>query len=143
MSNTLAEFDDKFDVANLLVAESDFWRWSVRPVHSTLGAGILSLKRFCTSMSDLTTAEAKDLATITKLIESRLAEVYQPDKMNYLMLMMVDNHLHFHVLPRYGTAREFAGRSWEDQGWPALPEMGANSDLAGTPLLAVIRDALR
>lgn len=143
MSSNLAEFNAKFRVEELEIAESEHWVWSVRPVHSTLGAGVLSLKRFCESMSDAAPDEVADLATITKVLESRLADTFAPDKMNYLMLMMVDAHLHFHVLPRYSKSVEFGGMNWTDDGWPALPEIGANAELARPDVLFEVRDALR
>lgn len=50
-------------------------------------------------MSNVTAQEMADLASMTGVVEARLAEAFSPDKMNYLMLMMVDAHLHCHVLP--------------------------------------------
>ena len=41
----------------------------------------------------------------------------------YLMLMMVDPHVHFHVLPRYREPRMFAGTVFEDFDWPAPPDV--------------------
>jgi diadenosine tetraphosphate (Ap4A) HIT family hydrolase len=39
-------------------------------------------------------------------------------KINYLMLMMVDPHVHFHVLPRYEGDRSHGGIEVVDAGWP-------------------------
>lgn len=143
MTSTLSEFNAKFQVKELEIAQSEHWIWSARPVHSTLGAGILSLKRFCESMSEATPEEIADLAAITRIIEDRLGSVFGPDKMNYLMLMMVDAHLHFHVFPRYSSSIQFGGRDWSDDGWPALPNISANADLDDPDLLTEVRDALR
>ena len=63
--------------------------------------------------------------------------------MNYIMLMMVDSHLHFHVLPRYSDVKEFAGLSWSDSGWPKPPNMGDYEDRSQSPALIAIRDILR
>lgn len=138
----LAPFYEKFRVDELLVVRSKHWSWSVRPVHSTLGAGVLSLNRYCEAMSDLTTEEGADLTLICRTIEAALREFTAPARMNYVMLMMVDSHLHFHVLPRYPSDKEFGGQVWHDGGWPALPAMGDNGEVSSTTLLA-IRDALR
>lgn len=143
MSGTLKEFDNKFRVHELMIVETEHWRWSVRPVHSTLGAGILSLRRFCTSMSDATVEEMADLATISSILEDRLNRTFAPEKMNYIMLMMVDDHLHFHVLPRYSKEIKFAEHTWVDEGWPALPVMSGNSNLSNSEMLFSIRDALK
>jgi len=51
--------------------------------------------------------------------------------MNYMMLMMVDPDVHYHVLPRYAEPRKFADAKdaalkaleFPDSGWPALPKL--------------------
>jgi diadenosine tetraphosphate (Ap4A) HIT family hydrolase len=139
----LAEFDEKFRVADLLIATSEHWRWSVRPVHSTLGAGVLSLTRFCSRFGDITSEESADLGNMTTLIEDALQAAFQPAKMNYIMLMMVDPHLHFHVLPRYDSVKEFADLAWEDKGWPGPPDLGAYTDRSDSDSLISIRDTLQ
>ena len=60
MNAQLTPFYDKFKVEELLVHRSAHWSWSVRPVHSTLGAGVLSLNRYCEHMSDLRPEEAEE-----------------------------------------------------------------------------------
>ena len=45
-------------------------------------------------------------------------------KINYLMLMMVDPHVHFHVLPRYEGERSACGVAVRDAGWPKVPALG-------------------
>ena len=143
MTATLQEFNEKFRVHDLEIESTEHWIWSVRPVHSTLGSGVLSLRRFCESFGDITSAEATDLQRIVSVIESKLNRFEPNQKMNYVMLMMVDAHLHFHVLPRYSSAVERFGRVWNDEGWPGPPLMGANAELASDPVLMIIRDALR
>ena len=52
------------------------------------------------------------------------ARTFKPDKFNYLMLMMVDPNVHFHVLPRYSSSRKCAGVAFEDRAWPKAPSLG-------------------
>lgn len=139
---TLAPFYEKFRVDELLIFRSRHWSWSVRPVHSTLGAGVLSLNRYCEAMADLSEGEGADLSLICRVLERALHRFTAPDRMNYVMLMMVDSHLHFHVLPRYEQDKEFGGRTWHDNGWPALPAMADNPEVASATLSA-IRESLR
>jgi diadenosine tetraphosphate (Ap4A) HIT family hydrolase len=40
------------------------------------------------------------------------------------MLMMVDRHVHFHVIPRYEGERNSCGISVPDAGWPKAPALG-------------------
>ena len=53
-----------------------------------------------------------------------LARVVSFEKINYLMLMMVDPHVHFHVIPRYEGERSACGVGVEDKGWPKVPALG-------------------
>jgi diadenosine tetraphosphate (Ap4A) HIT family hydrolase len=143
MSATFEEFQVKFRVDDLTIYKSQHWTWSLRPVHSTLGAGILSLNRFCTSLGQIDTDEGHDLAVITNVLEKALHKLFTPQKMNYVMLMMVDRHLHFHVLPRYSESKTFAGLEWLDSGWPKPPAMGDYEDRSHSSALIEIRDSLR
>jgi diadenosine tetraphosphate (Ap4A) HIT family hydrolase len=47
--------------------------------------------------------------------------------MNYLMLMMVDKHVHFHVIPRYEKEVELFGEIWKDTSWPGIPNLSGES----------------
>jgi diadenosine tetraphosphate (Ap4A) HIT family hydrolase len=139
MTTTLPEFEKKFRVSDLTVFKLDHWTWSIRPVHATLGAGVLSLNRFCSSFATLTTDESSELALAAKEIERRTKTAFGADKFNYIMLMMVDAHLHFHTIPRYGKSVDFAGRTWKDSGWPNLPNLGDGGEFAMDPILERIR----
>ncbi len=60
----------------------------------------------------------------------RALSAFQPyDRINYLMLMMVDPHVHFHVLPRYAQTRVFDGVQFPDTGWPGPPDLKSATDL--------------
>ena len=39
------------------------------------------------------------------------------------MLMMVDPHVHFHVIPRYDGVRSWNGIAVTDHGWPKPPDL--------------------
>jgi diadenosine tetraphosphate (Ap4A) HIT family hydrolase len=73
-------------------------------------------------------------------IEPKLQALFGYTKINYLMLMMVDEHVHFHVFPRYPAPTRFAGVEWTDATWPKpLDLAGAESE---PDVLAKIRAAL-
>ena len=65
----------------------------------------------------------KEFTQIIKETEKHLIELFQYDKINYLMLMMVDPNVHFHIIPRYATNRIFHSFEFQDFGWPALPKI--------------------
>ena len=66
-----------------------------------------------------------ELARVTSDIESSLSAFRPFQKINYLMLMMVDKDVHFHVLPRYEEVQEFRGQAFPDPGWPAVPDLSS------------------
>lgn len=123
----MTDFIEKFRVEQLKLYESDYWVWSLRPVQVTLGSGILSLKRECTTLGELKKEEFADLADIIKVIEKTLRKSFNYDIMNYLMLMMVDKQVHYHVIPRYEKTINFEGHSWSDAGWPGVPDLSGES----------------
>jgi diadenosine tetraphosphate (Ap4A) HIT family hydrolase len=122
----LSEFRSKFNVEELQVVNSGSWTWSIRPAQVTLGSSILSLNRYALHLSDVKPEEMAELGTLIQLMEKTIKTTFNHDIMNYLMLMMVDRHVHYHVIPRYNGIRTFSGLEWVDNGWPALPVMGDN-----------------
>lgn len=114
----MLDFSNKFKIEENTIYKSKYWTWSLRPEQVTLGSSILSLNRKCRNFSELDKEEFADLESIVKLIEKTLKSTFSYDKINYLMLMMVDDHVHFHVLPRYEEIRDLYGLKWIDQDWP-------------------------
>ena len=139
----LSDFRSKFLVDAILIEKTDSWSWSVRPNQPTLGAGILSLNRHALHFSDVTPQEMAELAELIKPLETAVQPAFNHNIMNYLMLMMVDHHVHFHVIPRYDGVRQFAGLEWIDNGWPALPVMGDSQHKNQEGVLTQIQDALK
>ena len=58
-----------------------------------------------------------------------LSRVTAYERINYLMLMMVDRDVHFHVIPRYDGERQDQGAIFVDAGWPGPPDLKATVDL--------------
>ena len=142
-TRTLNEFRNKFRVEDLRVLENHSWTWSVRPGQPTLGSGILSLNRHATKFSEVSEEEMKELTELVRAIEGTIKAAFDHQIMNYLMLMMVDHHVHYHVIPRYEGARTFAGREWVDNGWPALPVIADSQHADDPKLLHHIQEELR
>jgi diadenosine tetraphosphate (Ap4A) HIT family hydrolase len=66
----------------------------------------------------------------TAAIERALKQAVGYAKMNYLMLMMVDPHVHFHIFPRYEGSRLLDGQPFDDKGWPGPPDLASGQQLA-------------
>jgi diadenosine tetraphosphate (Ap4A) HIT family hydrolase len=127
LSEVLSAFSDKFKIKDLNIFETDYWIWSLRPHQATLGAGILSLKRECATFGELRPEEYSDLHNMIKVIEMTLKELFSYDVINYLMLMMVDRQVHYHVIPRYKNGVELFGGIWKDSSWPGVPDLSGDS----------------
>jgi diadenosine tetraphosphate (Ap4A) HIT family hydrolase len=113
----------KFGYPQTLVHEHPHWLVLLRPAQVTLGALVLAAKDEATAFGDLPPEAYAELAAVTKDIERTLLAEIGYQKINYLMLMMVDPHVHFHVIPRYEGVRTLEGVSAKDAGWPGPPDL--------------------
>src|SRR5690606_29739097 len=87
---------EKFGYPATLIAEFDHWLVLLRPTQPTLGALVLAAKSDATAFGDLPAAAHAELKRAAAAIESALGAAVGYDRINYLMLMMVDPHVHFH-----------------------------------------------
>ena len=118
-----------FGFPRTTVAETASWLILVRPKQPTFGSLVLICKEEVQAFSQLSPEAFADLKTATDGIERMLGKIVAYEKINYLMLMMVDKDVHFHVIPRYAGSREHDGRVFNDAGWPAVPALGSTVDL--------------
>lgn len=123
---------EKFGYPESLVARSEHWLVLVRPAQPTLGSLVLVCTEPVQRFGEIGAAAGADLPGIVARIEQALAASFAPDKLNYLMLMMVDPDVHFHVLPRYETSRMFEGGEFDDAGWPGPPDITRKLALSDT-----------
>jgi diadenosine tetraphosphate (Ap4A) HIT family hydrolase len=110
----------------------DFSHWAIlrRPAQATLGALVLVSKHEATSLGSLPLEAHTELKACTSELEKALTRFRRYDKLNYLALMMVDPHVHFHVLPRYASEQMFDGVMFPDRGWPGLPDLKQSPELS-------------
>ena len=134
----LETFRQKFRIPAYTIREFRHWTWSLRPLHATLGAGVISANRYEPHFSGMTANECAELAAVVKEVESKLKAAFAYDKINYLMLMMVDPHVHMHVIPRYAAARDFGGTTWTDESWPRPPNATIGPTLGDDQAKAMI-----
>ena len=113
----------KFGAPETVIRAYQYWSVLLRPAQATLGALVLVAHEPAKAFSELSVASFTELHEITRHIELTLSRAFQYDKINYLMLMMVDPDVHFHVLPRYAHSKSFAGVEFVDAGWPAVPNL--------------------
>lgn len=113
----------KFGYPATLVAEFEHWAVLLRPAQPTLGSLVLAAKSYATALSDLSADAHAEMKLASTAIERALRDFTGYAKINYLMLMMVDPHVHAHVIPRYEGSRQFEGVDFPDAGWPKLPDL--------------------
>ena len=113
----------KFGYPDTLVHDYGHWSVLLRPAQATLGALVLVCKNEAEAFSAISAEAFAELGQVTGDIERALTAFRPYQKINYLMLMMVDKDVHFHVLPRYDTAQSFDGEMFPDPGWPAVPDL--------------------
>jgi len=128
----------RFGYPETLIREYEHWLVLLREPQATLGSLVLCAKSGAIEFSDLPIEAYVEMGTVVREIEHALKAAFAYDKINYLMLMMVDPNVHFHVVPRYSEARSACGLTIPDPGWPALPQLGEARDIT-----SVQRDALR
>jgi len=116
-------FADDFNADELTLFSTDYWSVLVRKTQVTIGSLVLAANRTFISASELTPREMREFPEVVGRLEHILSTAFSFDKINYLCLMMVDLHYHFHVIPRYEKPREFRGKEWVDASWPKPPKL--------------------
>jgi diadenosine tetraphosphate (Ap4A) HIT family hydrolase len=131
---------EKFGYPATLVHEFEHWLVLVRRAQVTLGSLVLAAKSDATAYHQLPRdAFAKQADAITT-IERALADFCAYERINYLMLMMVDPNVHFHVIPRYSQVRTWKGIEFPDAGWPGPPRFDAAVKLDEGQLNALVTE---
>ncbi len=113
----------KFGYPENLIKEYEHWVVLLRPKQITAGCLVLACKEEAGSMPEVSTEAFAELPIVTGELEAGIKKAFGMEKINYILLMMVDKEVHFHVIPRYSEDKNFAGTSFTDPGWPKHPDM--------------------
>jgi diadenosine tetraphosphate (Ap4A) HIT family hydrolase len=128
---------EKFGYPATLLKELEHWVILLRPAQPTLGSLVLAGRSNATAYHRLPREAFAEQADAVALIERALSDFCHFERINYLMLMMVDPHVHFHVIPRYSQPRTWNGVEFADAGWPAVPQLGSAMQLSGEQIAAL------
>jgi diadenosine tetraphosphate (Ap4A) HIT family hydrolase len=131
---------EKFGYPATLIRELEHWVILLRPAQVTLGSLALAAKGDAIAYGDLPRDAFAEQADAVAQIERALKAFIRFERINYLMLMMVDPHVHFHVIPRYTGSREWSGVSFVDSGWPGPPQLGNAVQLNEGQIRALVTD---
>ena len=120
----------KFGYPASLIGETAHWVVLLRPAQVTLGSLIIAAKSDATGFGALPGECHTDLAETSRRAEAMLRTAVGYERIDWLMLMMVDPHVHFHVLPRYEGERSHGALSLADAAWPGPPDLKSAIALA-------------
>ena len=121
-----------------LLRELDHWVILLRPAQVTLGSLVLAAKSDATAYGAVPGEAFAEQAEAVALIERALAGFCAYERINYLMRMMVDPNVHFHVFPRYSEPRRWKGVDFPDLGWPGPPQLSGASALSTEQIVALV-----
>ncbi|HEV2567312.1 HIT family protein [Sphingomonas sp.] len=130
----------KFGHPDTLVRDYTHWVVLLRPQQPTAGSLVLAAKSDATAFADLEPGAFAELAQAIADIETALTAAVSYTRINYLMLMMVDPHVHFHIIPRYNGERTLAGVTVPDKGWPKVPDLGSAVTLEAEQVQALVAE---
>jgi diadenosine tetraphosphate (Ap4A) HIT family hydrolase len=139
---TINQTMHKFGYPDTVVMESDHWCVLLRQEQVTLGCLVLICKENVERFSDISGDAFQEYPKIIREIENTLNKLFNYDKINYLMLMMVDPNVHFHIIPRYSKLKEFENMRFNDYGWPSIPVLSKHQRMKRN-LFISLRDFIR
>ncbi|MFL6742876.1 MAG: HIT family protein [Sphingomicrobium sp.] len=129
---------EKFGYPRTLLKELRHWVVLLRPAQVTLGSLVLAARSDARAYSALPREAFAEQAEAVALIERALAGLVAYERLNYLMLMMVDPNVHFHVIPRYSEPRAWNGVEFPDAGWPGAPDLSNAIRLSDDQIAALV-----
>lgn len=128
-----------------VILANDFWTLVLNENQATLGRVFFALNRHETDAAALSDAEVLSLWAFVRETKAALASLFAPDHYNFMFLMNLTPHVHFHIFPRYAHPVEFAGQTFADSRYgdhydPA--ESRPVDPAAETELITILRHAL-
>jgi diadenosine tetraphosphate (Ap4A) HIT family hydrolase len=130
----------KFGYPATLVRDYEHWVVLLRPAQVTAGSLILAAKGDATAYGDLPAAAFVEQGRIIGEIEATLRAATGYERINYLMLMMVDPNVHFHVIPRYSAMRSWNAVPFPDPGWPGAPRLDSSVKLDADQIALLVTE---
>lgn len=117
---------EKFGYPVTLIAEYEYWVVLMREAQVTLGSIVIAAKSDVTRVGDLDPLAGAEFIRIAADFEQTLSVLFGAKKFNYMALMMVDPHPHYHAFPRYSDPVSFLGERCPDEEWPKPPVLSSS-----------------
>ena len=119
----MLEFAGRFSDPKLMIKQGKYWSIIFRESTTTLGNCILICNKECPTFGDLTPEEMAEFPTMCAWYENKIKTLYGAVKFNYPAMMMKEEFVHFHIIPRYNEPKEKYGITWVDKDWPKGTKM--------------------
>ncbi len=117
---------ETFGYPGTLIAEYEYWVVLMRQKQVTLGSVIIAAKSDVTSIGGLDPLAGAEFIRIAADFEQTLSVLFSAKKFNYMALMMVDPHPHYHAFPRYSDPVSFLAEKYSDEAWPMPPVLSSS-----------------
>ena len=129
----------KFGYSENLIKEYDYWVVLYRPQQVTIGSLVLICKENKFNLGDLSNSSFAEFKRVIQDIEIFLQKKLGANKINYIALMMVDPHVHFHIIPRYSSKITINEKNYYDIYWPKPPNILDKIDIDESEKLYLIK----
>jgi len=129
----------KFGYPENLIKEYDYWVVLYRPQQVTIGSLVLICKENKFNLGDLSNSSFAEFKRVIQDIEMFLQKKLGANKINYIALMMVDPHVHFHIIPRYSGKITINEKNYYDIYWPKPPNILDKIDIDDSEKLYLIK----
>jgi diadenosine tetraphosphate (Ap4A) HIT family hydrolase len=130
MNTTLQRFGHPASV----IFESRHWVVLIRPRQTTAYSAVIAARSTAERLADLQPEEAAELPAVMGRYEAAVRRLAPAVKFNYLALMMVDPHPHFHAIPRYQSVIRIDGTAYPDRDFPRPPDVLQGLDVDAATL---------
>lgn len=110
--------DTKFAPGESIVKRYEHWNVVVRGRQETLGDVTFVLVRKVESLGDVTPEEMAELPSAVRWFEDTAKALFEPDRIDYAVLLDRDPNVHLDAFPRYAGSVERYGRTWTDSAYP-------------------------
>lgn len=105
------------------IADYEHWVVLLHPDQSTLGALALICRDQAPVFSDISPHAFDELKRVAIDLERVVGKAFDYTKINYLVLMEDEAHTLIRAVPRYDSRRTYEEVSFDDPGWPGLPDL--------------------
>ena len=104
-----------------LIKKYKFWKVLLNINQYYLGRIIVALNKHKEDFLDTEKEEREELFEIMNKIAKALKKLFNPDLLNYAILMNQEKHLHLHIIPRYKEEKIFDNVIFRDENFGHNP----------------------